>query len=229
VFDSAKKQLAVSLVCELAGVDIHYTSDGSEPNNLSPLYSAPVILDKSVTMKAITFAGGIPAGKPMSQSFNFNKATGKPVKYMVPYSDTYKGSGEFTLVNGLRGSSNGSDGEWQGWSGMNMEVIIDLQQAEEINHISVGALQNTGSWIFFPKKLEFFISEDGLKFQKVAEIENKVDPLLEGNQLKDFSASFSPVIAKFVKVVAYSLGQCPKGHAGEGKAAWLFIDEIGIE
>jgi len=229
IFDSAKKQLAVSLACELAGVDIHYTSDGSEPNNLSPLYSAPVILDKSVTMKAITFAGGIPAGKPMSQSFNFNKATGKPVKYMVPYSDTYKGSGEFTLVNGLRGSSNGSDGEWQGWSGMNMEVIIDLQQAEEINHISVGALQNTGSWIFFPKKLEFFISEDGLKFQKVAEIENKVDPLLEGNQLKDFSASFSPVIAKFVKVVAYSLGQCPKGHAGEGKAAWLFIDEIGIE
>jgi hexosaminidase len=30
-------------------------------------------------------------------------------------------------------------------------------------------------------------------------------------------------------VVAQNLGKCPKGHAGEGKAAWMFIDEIAVE
>ena len=229
VFVPSKKQLAVSLACELSGVDIHYTSDGSEPNNLSTIYSEPILLDKSTTLKAITFAGGIPSGKPMSQTFNFNKATGKPVKYVVPYSDLYKGSGEFTLVNGLRGSANGSDGQWQGWAGTVMEVNIDLQQATEIHQISVGTVQNASSWIFFPKRLEYFISEDGIKFQRVAEIINEVDPLAEGSLLKDFSASFNPVKANFVKVVAYNLGKCPKGHPGEGKAAWLFVDEISIE
>jgi hexosaminidase len=109
-----------------------------------------------------------------------------------------------------------------------MEVNIDLQQASEIHQISVGSLQNSGSWIFFPKRLEYFISEDGIKFQKVAETINEVDPLSEGSLLKDFSASFSPVKANFVKVVAYNIGKCPKGHAGEGKAAWLFVDEIAI-
>jgi len=229
VFDPAKKQLAVSLGCELTGIDIHYTSDGSEPTNLSTLYSGPVLLDKSATLKAITFAGAIPVGKPMSRSFNFNKATCKPVKYIVPYSSLYKGSGEYTLVNGLRGSTNGSDGQWQGWIGTVMEVDIDLQQAVEIHQISVGSLQNAGSWIFFPKRIEFYVSEDGIKFKKVAEPINEVDPLSEGAQLKDFSASFNPVKANFVKVVAYNIGKCPKGHAGEGKAAWLFIDEIAIE
>jgi len=32
-----------------------------------------------------------------------------------------------------------------------------------------------------------------------------------------------------VKVVANSVGKAPKGHAGEGKDAWLFVDEIAVE
>jgi hexosaminidase len=107
--------------------------------------------------------------------------------------------------------------------------VIDLQQATEIHSISAGSLQNAGSWIFFPKKVEFLVSADGIKFQKVAEVINEVNPLSEEKQLKDFSASFNPLTTNFVKVVATNLGKCPKGHAGEGKAAWLFVDEISVE
>ncbi len=224
-----KKQLEVSLKSELAGLEIHYTIDGSEPTNLSPIYSDPISLDKTATVQAITFSHGIPSEKSMSQTFNINKATIKPVKYLVPFSEYYKGSGEYTLVNGIRGSTNHADGEWQAWAATNMEVVIDLQQATEISKISVGSLRNVGSWIFFPKKVEFYISSDGVKFQKIGEVINEVDPLSGENQLKDFAASFNPVTASFVKVVAQNLGKCPKGHAGEGKAAWMFIDEISVE
>ena len=58
---------------------------------------------------------------------------------------------------------------------------------------------------------------------------NNIDPLTVGKQLKDFTATFTPVTAGFVKVVAYNLGKCPKGHAGEGKDAWMFVDEIMVE
>jgi hexosaminidase len=77
--------------------------------------------------------------------------------------------------------------------------------------------------------VEFFISDDGIKFQKVAEKVNDINPLSGEKQLKEFVASFNPVSAKFIKIVATNLGKCPKGHAGEGKAAWLFIDEIMVE
>jgi len=165
----------------------------------------------------------------MSQTFNMNKATVKPLKYVIPYSENYKGSGEYTLVNGVRGTTNHSDGEWQAWSGTNMEVVIDLQQATEIHSISVGSLQNAGAWIFFPKKMEFFVSTDGIKFQKVGEVVNDVDPLSGEKQLKDFAATFSPVTAGFVKIVAQNIGKAPKGHQGAGDNAWMFIDEIAVE
>ena len=228
-FDPQRKQLAVTLKGELAGVEIHYTTDGSEPNASSPKYTEPVVLDHSATLKAVTIVDGNPADKVMSQSFNINKATVKPVKYATMYSDHYKGSGEYTLVNGIRGTTNHSDGEWQGWVGNNMDVTIDLQQQTEIHSISVGSLQNAGAWIFFPKKVEFFVSADGVKFQKVGEVVTDVDPLSGEKQLKEYTVSFNPTTAGFVKVVAQNLGKAPKGHQGAGDNAWLFIDEIAVE
>ncbi|NEW85104.1 MAG: family 20 glycosylhydrolase [Mariniphaga sp.] len=224
-----KKQLSVSLSSELSGLEIHYTTDGSEPNAKSPIYTEPVLLNKTSTLKAVTIKNGTPAEKSLSQSFSINKATAKPVKYIIPYSENYKGSGEFTLVNGVRGSTNHADGEWQAWAATNMEVVIDLQQAMEIRSISAGTFQNAGAWIFFPKKVEFYVSADGIAFQKVAEVANDVDPLSADKQLKEFSATFNPTSANFVKVIAYKVGQFPKGHIGEGKSTWLFVDEIMVE
>jgi len=228
-YNPEKKELAVRLSSELAGIEIHYTTDGSEPNAQSPAYTEPVLIDKTSVLKAVSIENGLPAEKTLNQSFNINKATAKPVKYLVPYSENYKGSGEYTLVNGIRGSTNHADGEWQAWSGTNMAIVIDLQQSTEIHTISAGSLQSAGSYIFLPKKVEFYTSDDGFNFNKVAEVVNAVDPLSGQKQLKEFTATFKPVTAKFVKVVAQNLGKCPKGHIGEGKPAWLFIDEIIVE
>ncbi len=228
-FDAAKKQLSVSFSTELPGTEIHYTTDGSEPNSSSAQYSEPIVIGKSMNLKAVSIANGSPTDKAMSLPFNINKATVKPVKYVIPYSEPYKGSGELTLVNGIRGTTNHSDGEWQAWDGRNMETIIDLQQTSEIHSISAGSLQNAGAWIFFPKTVEFFVSQDGKNFQKVGEAINDVDPLSGERMLKEFSASFAPLKASFVKVVAQNLGKCPKGHTGAGKAAWMFFDEISVE
>jgi hexosaminidase len=228
-FNTGKQKLAVSLTNELAGVEIHYTIDGSEPNSLSTLYSEPILIDKTTMLKAVPTVNGHPAEKSMSQSFIINKATGKPVKYLVPYSEKYKGSGDYTLVNGVRGSANHSDGEWQAWISANMEVVIDLKQTTEIHSISVGSLQNAGAWIYFPKKVEFFVSADGIKFQKVAERINETDPLSGEKQLKDFSASFNPITAGFVKVVAQNPGKFSKGTSDAPKATWIFFDEISVE
>ena len=229
-FNQDKKQLAISLKCEFPNVKIHYTTDGADPNFQSSKYTGPLLLDKTTTINAVSFnPDAHPGERQLTLTFNINKATGKPLKYQIPCNDSYKGSGKITLVNGVRGTTNHHDGEWQGWASSNMEVVIDLQETTEISRISVGSLQNVGAWIFFPKKVEFFVSADGIKFHKVGETKNEVDPISGEKQLKDFASSFSPEKANFVKVVAQNLGKCPKGRDGEGKAAWLFVDEIVVE
>lgn len=219
-----KNQIEVALKSEFDGVPIHYTMDGSEPKySGSNVYSEPVVIDQTSTLKAVTFVNGQPVEKAMSQTFNINKATGRPVTYMVPFSSEYQGSGEYTLVNGVRGSNNYADGEWQGWMGTNMEVVIALGQATKIHSIKVGSFQSPGSFIFSPKKMEYFVSSDGVKFEKVAEVVNEADSIKEENQVKDFTASFGPITTSFVKVVAQ------KGQAVERQPTWIFVDEIVVE
>jgi len=228
-FNPEKKQLEVSLSSELPGIEKHYTTDGNKPNSYSPTYTEPVLLDETSTLKAVTIIDGKQAEKTLTKAFSINKATTKPIKYLISCSESYKGSGDVTLVNAIRGTTDNLDGEWQGWKSDNMEVVVDLQEATEIYNISVGSLQRSGSWIFFPQKVECYISKDGKVFQKVAETWNGVDPLSEEIQLQDFKTFFSPITTRYVKIVATNLGKCPSGHAGEGKPAWLFIDEIIIE
>jgi hexosaminidase len=227
--DAGNKHLMVTLSCEFPGSEIHYTIDGSVPTNLSEVYAKPIIINQSTILKAITFSNGIPVGKQVEQSFNISKATVKPVKYQILYSDYYKGSGDFSLVDGIRGTTNHKDGAWQAWIGANMDVNIDLTQKSDIHGISIGSLQNSGSWIFFPRKVEFFVSTDGTQFKKVGEVVNDIDPFSREIQLKDFSVSFNPQTVRYVKIVALNLGKVPVGHAGEGNKAWLFVDEIAIE
>jgi hypothetical protein len=45
--------------CRTEGTAIHYTLDGSEPTEASPLYTAPFVLDESVTIRARAFKEGM--------------------------------------------------------------------------------------------------------------------------------------------------------------------------
>ncbi len=47
--------------------------------------------------------------------------------------------------------------------------------------------------------------------------------------MKNFTASFPSLKARFVRVTAKVLDQLPKGHSGEGKPAWIFADEFIVE
>ncbi len=229
VADTINRKVTVQFESELGKGKIRFTTDGSEPNASSPLFGEPVLLDQTAVVKAAVFTGNHQDGKALSREFNINKATIRPVKYANLYSPYYKGSGNYTLVNGITGTTNHGDGEWQAWNGKDMEVVIDLQQQNEISSVTVGALQNAGAWIFFPKKVEAFVSADGKQFTKVGESVTDGDPLQGGLALKQYVIQFAPVKAAFVKVVATNLGVCPKGDSGEGDAAWLFVDEIKVE
>ncbi|PKB44984.1 hexosaminidase [Cellulophaga sp. RHA19] len=221
--DIEKGELSILLKNEFPDADIRYSIDGSLLSQSSLQYQKPIQLNKTATLKAAMFKNGKQLGQTLTKEFNYHNAVGKYIVYNTKYHKNYQGEQQLGLVNVLRGSKNFHDGQWQGWLGNNMDVVIDFDVETEFSAVTVGTLENQSSGIYFPVKIEVFTSEHRKKFTKVAEV-TRAFKVSNASELKDFKINFKPTKARYIKVVATNLKSPPNGGG-----AWLFVDEIIVE
>ncbi len=220
--------IIIKLTCPESGTKIFYTLDGSEPKLTSPAYHESLILDKTTTVRA--FAGS--AGQP--ESFRIEATFSKipkdrKIKLNTQYAPQYSGGGEDALINFIHGGENFRTGNWQGYEGVDIDALIDLGQVQEVSKISLGALQDQGSWIFYPVQVEFYLSADGNEFKKAGIVMNDIPDSANGPMTKEFTLNTGNAKARFIRVVAKNRGVCPAWHPGAGQKAWIFADEITVE
>ena len=104
---------------------------------------------------------------------------------------------------------------------------MDLGKVKPFSFISIGALQDIKSWIWYPKEVKFSISLDGVNFKNVSVLVNDFPENKYGSFIKDFEFIFPEKTSfRFLKVEAKNYGKCPKWHLGNGGETWLFFDEI---
>jgi hexosaminidase len=229
VYDTTAKAILVRLSSEQQSPEIRYTTDGSEPESISTLYKEPFLIKSSVSVKAAIFVEGKRMGNISEKTLIINKSTGRKVKINIPFSDKYRASGESTLVNGIKGSIGHDDGQWLGFEGTNMDVVIDLGSEIAFTKISAGFLANVDSWIFLPQWVEFSVSSDSKSFSILGKTINKIDPADQGKQQISLFWTGPETKGRFIRVFAKGLGVIPKWHEGAGGRAWLFSDEISVE
>lgn len=220
------KTLEVAFTTEVSNPEIRYTLDGTDPTVSSPLYTAPVAIDRSVVAKAAVFVDGKSVTAPLSRQFYLHKAVACPVTLKYPNSRKYDGSGEYTLVDGVKGSSNFNDGNWKGFYKDDMVATIDLGKTTTIQSVETDAVQDVGSWIFMPKEVVVEVSADGQNFRKLGSVTHKIPVTAAEKLTHDFLVKKSAKKVRYVRVTARNLGICPPGHAGAGKGAHLFVSEI---
>ena len=133
------------------------------------------------------------------------------------------------MVDGRKGSGSYNDGIWQAVQGSDMTAVVDLGEVQAIKSVSVGFFQSNPSWIFVPRQVEFLASTDGNSYNLIATIDSHVKPENEGMFRHDFKANVNGVTCRYIKIVAYSIGNCPDWHPAAGSASWLFADEIVVE
>ena len=75
----------------------------------------------------------------------------------------------------------------------------------------------------------FFISDNNRDFRKINEFAYSVDKEeKQGGFVKDIS-SLKHVEARYIKIIAESIKECPDWHIGSGGKAWIFLDEIIVD
>jgi hexosaminidase len=222
-------KISISLETENTEGVLYYTTDGSMPTIGSTKFEKPFEVNKVMTVKAVLALNNqIMSAKPAEQTFTINKATGKNVQYAASFSKNYKANGVNTLTDGFRGTKEHGK-QWHGFVGKDMVVTIDLGAATTASSITIGCLQNYGSWIFFPQSVKFEVSEDGQNFTEIKTVQNTIPPIAGPAQLQDFKVEFGEKKVKTIRITAKNLGVCPKGHPGEGQSAWLFVDEVLVD
>ncbi|MEN8153090.1 MAG: sulfatase-like hydrolase/transferase [Acidobacteriota bacterium] len=155
-------------------------------------------------------------------------AIGTKITLKNSYSPLYTGGSKNALINGIRGTIDHLDGQWQGFEKVDLDAVIDLGEQKSVKKINCSFLNSQSSWIFLPKKLEIAISDDGINFKQIKSFEElvKIRPKPE---IIDYIAEIPARFVRFIRIKAVNTGICPKWHPGAGGKAWLFVDEIIVE
>lgn len=227
--DSDNKWREILIHMTTAGnAEIRYTLDGTEPTANSALYTGAIVLQKSAKIRAAAFRDG-KRSSVTSQDISFNKATACPVELLQPTHKNYTYKGGATLTDGLLGDKGFGTGRWLGFSGNDLEAVIDLKQNTEVSSVSLNTCVDKGSWIFDARNIEVSVSADGKSFTKVA---SKSLPALEEqtpDNIYTYELTFPQTTTRYVKVTATSEHNIPEWHGGKGKPAFLFVDEISVK
>ena len=221
---------------------IYYTLDGSTPNEGSTRYEKPFPLDRSATVKAITY-NEYGEGVVTEQYLLSHLGMGAKITLNTKYSDykpIYSGGGPGALIDGQLGSNaTYADGHWQGYWGDSIDAVISLtpgpspsgEGSRYPKEISMRFMQNTFDWILAPKQIKVYASNDGKEWTLVADKHFPMDPRETGMRLRNYTVDLdnpqlSTPTPKLIRVVVPNPGPLPQWHSAPGQPSYLFTDEI---
>lgn len=212
----------LTLKTTLPKAQIRYTLDGSVPHAKSKLYQRPVLMNRSMTLKAGLFVGTRRSGRIFNQDFQHHAGLGKKISLSYAPAGKYSFSAGL-LLNGLEGHHRFNDSQWLGFSGGNLEALIDLGDLRPVSRIGLNVLNYHWQRMWAPKKLSFLISADGKTFKEIYTGGN-----FDINGINKIRKEFPSENIRYVKILGENVGRIPVGEYGEGEKAWLMADEIII-
>ncbi|MBR4468062.1 MAG: GH92 family glycosyl hydrolase [Bacteroidales bacterium] len=221
-FDS----IMVSMSHPVEGVKIYYTMDGTEPSDSALLYEKPICLKEATDIRAAALQDGR-WSLPIDAHYYLIDAR-HSVKLENKYNEQYEAGGLKALIDHQRGGENFRTGSWQGYYGVDLIATVDLGVSKRLNRLAGSFLQEIYSWIWMPTEVEYFVSDDGRNFRSVGKVKNEVPTDADGAFVQEMEVR-PRCNARYVKMVAKTIGTCPEGHVGAGQKAWIFCDELVIE
>ena len=222
---------------------IYYTLDGSEPTASSTKYEGPFPLERSATIRSISY-NEYGEGVISEQYLLSHLGMGAKITLNTKYSDykaIYSGGGESALIDGQLGSNTTyADGHWQGYWGDSIDATIDFGKPTEIHEVSMRFMQNTFDWILAPTQVKVYVSENGKKWTLVSGKHFDMDPRETGMRLRSYTVDLMQTskgeakiigypVTRYLRVVVPNPGPLPAWHPAPGQPSYLFTDEIIVK
>lgn len=102
------------------------------------------------------------------------------------------------------GPADGLASKSDTWTGFfrqgGRDITVDLKQARPVTKISFEFEQEAESGIYFPKNMDCSISMDGKAWYRLGQVRHNIDPSNTTVLSKNFTLTFQPVTARYVKL-----------------------------
>ncbi|MBK8922492.1 MAG: GH92 family glycosyl hydrolase [Saprospirales bacterium] len=191
-------------------------------------YEKPLLLTENAQLRFYAERRGHRSPVAYAEFFRLRPDM-RVLRYAHACNPQYTGGGEQALVDLQPGGADFRSGRWQGYEGVDLDVVIDLGSRKPVREVRVNFLQDENSWIFFPVKLRVETSDDGERFAPAGETFNAVQPTASGSLQQKLILRLGNTSARYLRIVGETLGKCPEGHKGAGNPCWLFVDEVYVE
>ena len=184
---------------------------------------------KSGELTLQAYKNGKKYGDQKVEKFAVHLGLNSNIDYQYMYSLSYQAEGLSSLINGRLGSLDFKDGQWQGFSGKNLDVILSLDSLTSINKVSMNFYQYINSWIVVPSYISIMSSKDSLNWEIIKFVDSIGEIRKRGKFISSISFDSLETDAKYLKIFAKNYGKLPSWHEAAGAESWLFIDEIIVE
>ncbi len=212
----------------VAGVELRYTLDGSEPDSVqAPLYTDPIAIEAATVVKVKGYKGGWLSSAEVTRAFQPSKNRPDRTFLLDPPHPRYKGRGAVNLVDLVSGGSNHADGKWLGFHGQRMSASLHFDQETAIDSLGISVKQDYGSHIYPPKIVEVWGGADSVNAQLLTRFQPTLDKpdKVTGKRLVNVSVRKG---VRYLRVVLEPHVPIPRGYPAEGNPAWMFMDEVII-
>lgn len=160
------QSLLASLQCDLPGLAIHYTLDGSEPGPESTRYPGPLLINNDCVLRCCSVCpdSGLTFGDER-QHLRIHRALHCPVYHwrsesLVPASELAQ------LTNGCLGRDRIFHGfEWTAFDSREAALVIDLQREQLLRGMRLNFEAGAHRQLFFPSGLRACLSRDALNWE----------------------------------------------------------------
>lgn len=228
--DRFDQPMTITLRTDVPKAEIRYTTDGSMPNEKSPLYKKPFVIGNSTYVKAKTYLAGATPSFTTIKRFNFDYIVN--AKYSNKPNTPYNYNPESILFDGETGDISELSHGWLGFSGNNLDVVLELSKAIELQQVVVSFAHVPDAWAFAPTAVQVYVSEDGENYSQAINAKLKYAPeeqSMNTPQKVKVIVEVNQTDVKYVRLVAKNMGRIPSWHKARGLRPWIMVDEIELE
>ncbi len=209
------------------GVQIRYTTDGSDPDSVESLiFDKEILLKENTTLKARAYKTGWYGSDVITS--NFYKSAYKPdsILFLLPANEKYRTGGAEILTDNQLGDYDINTGNWIGFRENNMEAMLFFNQPVTMQSVTLNVMRQIPTYIFPPTEVEIWGGTNKNNLRLLSVTKPKATKNGEERSFINVEAKFKPERISCLKIIAKNLKKLPVWHPGKGEPAWVFIDEI---